>query len=64
MCCAGQKLGFSTDHGNLHSVSLGQGQESGAEKALETAAVNGHWVILQVMHFRLLQTDKVLFREV
>ncbi|KAI2655454.1 Dynein axonemal heavy chain 11 [Labeo rohita] len=43
----GLKLGFTTDQGNLHNVSLGQGQEIVAERALETAAKRGHWVILQ-----------------
>ncbi|KAI4877932.1 hypothetical protein NFI96_006510, partial [Prochilodus magdalenae] len=46
----GLKLGFSLDRGNLHSISLGQGQESAAEKAMETAASKGHWVILQNVH--------------
>ncbi|KAL7886390.1 hypothetical protein AOLI_G00041110 [Acnodon oligacanthus] len=46
----GLKLGFSTERGNLHSVSLGQGQENAARSALETAAVKGHWVILQNVH--------------
>lgn len=32
-------------------MSLGQGQETVAERALETAAKNGHWVILQVEFF-------------
>uniref|UniRef100_A0AAR2JLJ5 AAA+ ATPase domain-containing protein n=1 Tax=Pygocentrus nattereri TaxID=42514 RepID=A0AAR2JLJ5_PYGNA len=43
----GLKLGFSTEQGNLHSVSLGQGQENAAQRAVESAAVRGHWVILQ-----------------
>ncbi|XP_051721899.1 dynein axonemal heavy chain 11 [Ctenopharyngodon idella] len=46
----GLKLGFTTDQGNLHNVSLGQGQEIVAERALEAAAKNGHWVILQNVH--------------
>ncbi|XP_053483492.1 dynein axonemal heavy chain 11 isoform X4 [Ictalurus furcatus] len=46
----GLKLGFSIDRGNLHNISLGQGQESVAEKALEMAASKGHWVILQNVH--------------
>ncbi|KAI5106110.1 dynein heavy chain 11, axonemal, partial [Silurus meridionalis] len=46
----GLKLGFSIDQGNLHNISLGQGQESVAEKALELAATKGHWVILQNVH--------------
>ncbi|KAL7723821.1 hypothetical protein ACLKA6_002146 [Drosophila palustris] len=32
------------------NVSLGQGQEIIAEKAIETAAQQGHWVILQNIH--------------
>lgn len=44
----GKKLKFSTDYGNFHNVSLGQGQEIVAEKAIDTASENGHWVILQV----------------
>ncbi|KAK3551295.1 hypothetical protein QTP70_013939, partial [Hemibagrus guttatus] len=46
----GLKLGFSIDWGNLHNISLGQGQESVAKKALEMAAAKGHWVILQNVH--------------
>ena len=37
------------DTGNFHNVSLGQGQEVVAEQAMDTAAVAGHWVILQVL---------------
>lgn len=44
----GKKLGFSTDAQNFHNVSLGQGQEIVAENALDVAAQEGHWVILQV----------------
>ena len=33
---------------NFHNVSLGQGQEIVAETAMNTAAKEGHWVILQV----------------
>ncbi|OWK14401.1 hypothetical protein Celaphus_00001574 [Cervus elaphus hippelaphus] len=43
----GKKLGFTIDNGKLHNVSLGQGQEVVAENALDMAAENGHWVILQ-----------------
>lgn len=46
----GKKLGFTFEHKNLHNVSLGQGQEIVAENALDIAAKNGHWVILQVNH--------------
>ena len=44
----GKKLGFTTDNKNLHSVSLGQGQEIVAERALDLASKEGHWVVLQV----------------
>ncbi|XP_069339031.1 dynein axonemal heavy chain 17 [Eulemur rufifrons] len=46
----GKKLGFTIDNGKLHNVSLGQGQEVVAENALDVAAENGHWVILQNIH--------------
>ncbi|NWQ82221.1 DYH17 protein, partial [Columbina picui] len=44
----GKKLNFTIENGKIHNVSLGQGQEVVAERALETAALQGHWVILQV----------------
>lgn len=53
-CCGdflpspGQRLNFTIDSGRIHNVSLGQGQEVVAERALEVAATQGHWVILQV----------------
>ncbi|CAH8480381.1 unnamed protein product [Dicrocoelium dendriticum] len=46
----GRKLGFTLDQGNFHNISLGQGQEVVAEAALETAAREGHWVVLQNIH--------------
>ncbi|NXO09419.1 DYH9 protein, partial [Oriolus oriolus] len=46
----GKKLGYTFNHGNLHNVSLGQGQEVVAEQALDLAAEEGHWVILQNIH--------------
>ncbi|XP_049624579.1 dynein axonemal heavy chain 17 [Suncus etruscus] len=46
----GKKLGFTIDNGKLHNVSLGQGQEVVAENALDVAAEQGHWVILQNIH--------------
>eukprot|EP00064_Thunnus_orientalis_P009532 superscaffoldBa00001216_g9556 len=46
----GRKLGFTIDFGKLHNVSLGQGQEAVAEVAMEKAAKEGHWVILQNIH--------------
>ncbi|NXK67744.1 DYH9 protein, partial [Sylvietta virens] len=46
----GKKLGYTFNHRNLHNVSLGQGQEVVAEQALDLAAQEGHWVILQNIH--------------
>ncbi|NXC25245.1 DYH9 protein, partial [Campylorhamphus procurvoides] len=46
----GKKLGFTFNSRNLHNVSLGQGQEVIAEQALDLAAKEGHWVILQNIH--------------
>lgn len=47
---SGKKLDFTFDNKNFHNVSLGQGQEVIAEQALDLAAKNGHWVILQVQY--------------
>ena len=44
----GHKLGFSVEQENFHNISLGQGQEAVAETALDIAAKNGHWIVLQV----------------
>ena len=44
----GKKLKFATDKGNFHNISLGQGQEIVAETAMDLAAKEGHWVVLQV----------------
>ena len=44
----GKKLKFATDKGNFHNISLGQGQEVVAESAMDLAAKEGHWVVLQV----------------
>ncbi|PKU49395.1 dynein heavy chain axonemal-like [Limosa lapponica baueri] len=41
------KFEFTIDSGELHNVSLGQGQEAVAEIAMEKASKEGHWVILQ-----------------
>ncbi|XP_077967769.1 dynein beta chain, ciliary-like [Styela clava] len=46
----GKKLGFTFDNKNFHNVSLGQGQEVVAERALNLAGKEGHWVILQNIH--------------
>uniref|UniRef100_A0A803T6T9 Dynein axonemal heavy chain 17 n=1 Tax=Anolis carolinensis TaxID=28377 RepID=A0A803T6T9_ANOCA len=46
----GKKLGYTFNNRNFHNVSLGQGQEVVAEQALDLAAAEGHWVILQNIH--------------
>ncbi|KAM7121693.1 dynein axonemal heavy chain 11 [Molossus nigricans] len=46
----GRRLGFTIDSGKFHNVSLGQGQETVAEMALEKASQEGHWVLLQNVH--------------
>ena len=46
----GKKIGFTDDNKNFHNISLGQGQEVVAEQALDIAAKDGHWVILQNVH--------------
>uniref|UniRef100_A0A8C5X999 Dynein axonemal heavy chain 17 n=2 Tax=Malurus TaxID=55806 RepID=A0A8C5X999_9PASS len=46
----GTRLNFTIDNGKIHNVSLGQGQEVVAEQAMEVAAAEGHWVILQNIH--------------
>ncbi|XP_057668614.1 dynein beta chain, ciliary [Diorhabda carinulata] len=46
----GEKMGFTAEKQNFHNVSLGQGQEVIAENAMEVAAKNGHWVVLQNIH--------------
>lgn len=43
-------MGFTSQTENFHNVSLGQGQELVAEAAMDVAAQNGHWVILQNIH--------------
>jgi dynein heavy chain len=46
----GKTIGFTMDKKNFHNVSLGQGQEVVAEQAMEIAAKEGHWVVLQNIH--------------
>merc|ERR1719394_847078 len=46
----GKKIGFSSDTNNFHNISLGQGQEIVAEQAMDLAAKEGHWVVLQNVH--------------
>lgn len=43
-------LGYTFDAMNFHSISLGQGQEIEAEKAMDIATKQGHWVFLQNIH--------------
>lgn len=44
----GKVMGYTSDTGNFHNVSLGQGQEVVAEQAMDVALQAGHWVVLQV----------------
>ncbi|XP_013396327.1 dynein beta chain, ciliary isoform X2 [Lingula anatina] len=46
----GKKIGFHGDNHNFHNISLGQGQEIVAEQAMDLAAKEGHWVVLQNVH--------------
>ncbi|XP_041975803.1 dynein beta chain, ciliary [Aricia agestis] len=46
----GKVMGFTSDEGNFHNVSLGQGQEVVAEQAMDEALKKGHWVVLQNIH--------------
>lgn len=58
---SGKKLGYTFNNRNFHNVSLGQGQEIVAEQALDLAATEGHWVILQVFDlFVVLKTTTCL----
>eukprot|EP00835_Amoeboradix_gromovi_P001568 NODE_74_length_23402_cov_1.166974.p1 type:complete len:4329 gc:universal NODE_74_length_23402_cov_1.166974:19649-6663(-) len=46
----GKTLGISTELNNFYNISLGQGQEIVAERALDIAIVQGGWVMLQNIH--------------
>ena len=46
----GRKVGWTSDNNNFHNISLGQGQEIVAEQAMDLAAKEGHWVVLQNVH--------------
>jgi dynein heavy chain len=46
----GHEHGIGFDMGNLGLVSLGQGQEPVAERAIETSFRNGGWAFLQNIH--------------
>lgn len=49
----GKKLGFSMNQKTFHNISLGQGQQVVAEEAMDVAAKEGHWVVLQNIHLGL-----------
>lgn len=55
----GRTLGFNEDKGNFHNISLGQGQEVVAEAAMDLSAKEGHWVVLQVRHSKILCSKKL-----
>lgn len=46
----GRQLGFTADNGKFKAISLGQGQEKFAERAMEDMAEKGGWVLLQNIH--------------
>ncbi len=46
----GQKLGFTYDNEKLYNVSLGQGQEEVAERALKKCFTSGGWCLLNNVH--------------
>ncbi|CCD17691.1 unnamed protein product [Trypanosoma congolense IL3000] len=47
---AGRKLGFTYDNERLFNVSLGQGQEIVADRALERCFLHGGWALLNNIH--------------
>lgn len=59
----GKKLKVSMDRGNFHNISLGQGQEVVAEAAMDMAAKEGHWVILQVRISCIFDVTRSLFSD-
>lgn len=46
----GKKFDISIANGKFINISMGQGQEARAKKALFDAAKNGTWVMLQNVH--------------
>jgi dynein heavy chain len=50
----GKKIGWTEDNSNFHIISLGQGQEVVAEKAMDVSALEGHWVVLEVCYQRTI----------
>ena len=61
----GKKLGFTANQKTFHNISLGQGQQTVAEEAMDVAAKDGHWVVLQNIHLGSCDahlTDQCLIR--
>ena len=59
----GAKMGYTYDNEKLHNVSLGQGQEIVAEKALAECFQKGGWCLLSNIHLVekwLHRLDKIL----
>jgi dynein heavy chain, axonemal len=50
----GAAHGISISNGKFINISMGQGQEEGAKRAVFTAAKEGNWIMLQNIH--LMQT--------
>ena len=46
----GQKYGFTSDNQKFINISMGQGQEEIAIKALKESAKEGKWIMLQNVH--------------
>jgi len=46
----GKKNGVSIQQGTFINISMGQGQEDIAIKALHNAGKQGHWIMLQNVH--------------
>lgn len=46
----GRKLGYTYDKGNFFNVSLGQGQEIVADRALDKCFAEGGWALLSNIH--------------
>ncbi|ORC84913.1 dynein heavy chain [Trypanosoma theileri] len=47
---AGRKMGYTYDNERLYNVSLGQGQEIVADRALEKCFLQGGWALLNNIH--------------
>jgi dynein heavy chain len=60
----GKDLGYGFDFGNFGLVSLGQGQEQVAERAVENGYKSGAWAFLQNVHLTPKWTSSWLERKV